>query len=115
MRVSVRLFAGLRERAGTDRLEVELPDAARVADVLAAMASTPVGALRDRECVVAVNREYANADAPVRAGDEVALVPPVSGGSGPVRHIRVTGDALDLAALADAVRDPRAGAVVLFE
>src|SRR5919202_1893840 len=118
MRVSVRLFAGLRERAGTDRLEVELPDDARVADVLAAMASTPVGALRDRECVVAVNREYASADEPVRAGDEVALVPPVSGGSGPahpVRHVRVTSEPLDVAALADAVRDPRAGGVVLFE
>jgi molybdopterin converting factor subunit 1 len=115
MRVSVRLFAGLRERAGTDRLEVELPDGARVADVLAAMASTPVGALRPRECVVAVNREYAGADAPVRAGDEVALVPPVSGGSGPVRRVRITAEPLDVAALADAVRDPRAGAVVLFE
>jgi MoaE-MoaD fusion protein len=113
--VSVRLFAGLRERAGTDRLEVELPDDARVADVLAAMASTPVGELRPRECVVAVNREYATADEPVRAGDEVALVPPVSGGGGPVRHVRITGEPLDLAALADAVRDPRAGAVVLFE
>jgi molybdopterin converting factor subunit 1 len=113
MRVSVRLFAGLRERAGTDRLEVELPDDARVADVLAAMASTPVGALRDRECVVAVNREYASADEPVRAGDEVALVPPVSGGA-PI-HARVTGAALDLGALAAAVRDPRAGAVVVFE
>jgi MoaE-MoaD fusion protein len=115
MRVSVRLFAGLRERAGTDRLEVELPDDARVADVLAAMASTPVGELRPRECVVAVNREYAGADEPVRAGDEVALVPPVSGGEGAVRRVRVTGEPLDLAALADAVRDPRAGAVVLFE
>jgi molybdopterin converting factor subunit 1 len=115
MRVHVRLFAGLRERAGTDRLDVELPDGARVADVLAAMASTPVGALRPRECVVAVNREYAGADEPVHAGDEVALVPPVSGGAGPVRHVRVTGDPLDLAALAAAVRDPRAGAVVLFE
>ncbi|MEN3280310.1 MAG: MoaE-MoaD fusion protein [Solirubrobacteraceae bacterium] len=113
MRVSVRLFAGLRERAGTDRLEVELPEDARVADVLAAMASTPVGALRDRECVVAVNREYASADEPVRAGDEVALVPPVSGGA-PI-HVRVTGEALDLTALAAAVRDPRAGAVVVFE
>jgi MoaE-MoaD fusion protein len=113
MRVSVRLFAGLRERAGTDRLEVELPDDARVKDVLAAMASTPVGALRDRECVVAVNREYAGADEPVRAGDEGALVPPVSGGS--QIHVRVTGEPLDLAALAAAVRDPRAGAVVLFE
>ena len=117
MQVSVRLFAGLRERAGTDRLDLELPDDARVADVLAAMAGTPVGALRPRECVVAVNREYANADEPVRAGDEVALVPPVSGGAllGVVRHVRVTGEPLDLAALAGAVRDPRAGAVVLFE
>jgi molybdopterin converting factor subunit 1 len=115
VRISVRLFAGLRERAGTDRLDVELPDGARVADVLAAMAATPVGALRPRECVVAVNREYADADAPVRAGDEVALVPPVSGGTGPVRCVRVTDQPLDLAALADAVRDPRAGAVVLFE
>src|SRR5918999_3640176 len=100
MVVSVRLFAGLRERAGTDRLEVELPDGARVADVLAAMAGTPVGELRPRECVVAVNREYAAADAPVRAGDEVALVPPVSGGAGgvagAVRHVRVTGEPLDL-------------------
>jgi MoaE-MoaD fusion protein len=113
--VSVRLFAGLRERAGTDRLQVELPEGARVADVLAAMAGTPVGELRPRECVVAVNREYADADAPVQAGDEVALVPPVSGGAGPVRRVRVTGQALDLEALADAVRDPRAGAVVLFE
>jgi MoaE-MoaD fusion protein len=115
MNVSVRLFAGLRERAGTDRLDVELPDGARVADVLAALASTPVGALRPRECVVAVNREYAAPDAPVRAGDEIALVPPVSGGSGPVRHVMVTDEPLDLAALAARVRDPRAGAVVLFE
>ena len=111
----VRLFAGLRERAGTDRLEVELPEGARVSDVLAAMAATPVGALRPRECVVAVNREYASPDEPVRAGDEIALVPPVSGGDDTVRRIRVTGEPLDLAALADAVRDPRAGAVVLFE
>jgi molybdopterin converting factor subunit 1 len=115
MRVSVRLFAGLRERAGTDRLEVELPDEASVADVLAAMADTPVGALRPRECVVAVNREYASADERVHAGDEVALVPPVSGGAGAVRRVRVTAEPLDLAAVADAVRDPRAGAVVLFE
>jgi molybdopterin converting factor subunit 1 len=113
--VSVRLFAGLRERAGTDRLDVELPEGAKVGDLLAAMAETPVGALRPRECVVAVNREYASADEPVNAGDEVALVPPVSGGAGPVRHIRITAEPLDLQALADAVRDPRAGGVVLFE
>ena len=63
MRVSVRLFAGLRERAGADRIEVELPDGARVGDLLAAMASTPVGALEPGQCVVALNRVYARPDA----------------------------------------------------
>jgi molybdopterin converting factor subunit 1 len=109
MVVSVRLFAGLRERAGRDRVEVELPDGAVVSDLLAAMDVAP------RSCVVAINREYADERAVVRAGDEVALVPPVSGGAGVVRAVRVTGEPLDLAALADAVRDPSAGAVVLFE
>jgi molybdopterin converting factor subunit 1 len=128
VRISVRLFAGLRERAGSDRVEVELPDGASVADLLAAMASTPVGALAPRSCIVALNREYAPADAVVGAGDEVALVPPVSGGAQDVvrspvsggaeeavRLVAVTGDALDLALVAAAVRDPRAGAVVCFE
>jgi MoaE-MoaD fusion protein len=109
MVVSVRLFAGLRERAGRDRVEVELPDGAVVSDLLAAMDVAP------RSCVVAINREYADEQAVVRPGDEVALVPPVSGGAGVVRAVRVTGERLDLAAVADAVRDPSAGAVVLFE
>ena len=111
MVVSVRLFAGLRERAGSERIEVELPEGATIADLLAAMELGP------RSCVAAVNREYAGPDTPIGAGDEVALVPPVSGGSDPgtVRRVRVTGEPLDLAALAAAVRDPRAGAVVLFE
>src|SRR5215218_9091488 len=110
MVVTVRLFAGLRERAGRDRVEVELPDGAVVSDLLAAMDVAP------RSCVVAINREYADERAPVRAGDEVALVPPVSGGApGVVRSVRVTAAPLDLAAVAAAVRDPTAGAVVLFE
>src|SRR5829696_8524768 len=109
MVVSVRLFAGLRERAGRDRVEVELPDGAVVSDLLAAMDVAP------RSCVVAINREYADEQAVVQPGDEVALVPPVSGGAGVVRAVRVTGERLDLAAVADAVRDPSAGAVVLFE
>jgi molybdopterin converting factor subunit 1 len=115
MTVSVRLFAGLRERAGTDRLDVELPDGATVGELLDALAGTPVGPIGPRQCVVAVNREYADAGQPIAAGDEVALVPPVSGGESPVRAIRVTAEALEVAALSAAVRDPRAGAVVLFE
>jgi molybdopterin converting factor subunit 1 len=113
--VSVRLFAGLRERAGSERIDVELPDGARVEDLLQALSGTPVGALRPGQCVVAINREYARADEHIGAGDEVALIPPVSGGQGPVRSVRVTAAPLDLATLAAAVRDPRAGAVVCFE
>jgi MoaE-MoaD fusion protein len=109
MLVSVRLFAALRERAGSDRVEVELPDGATVSDLLVAMGVAP------RSCVVAINREYAGEGEPVRAGDEVALVPPVSGGAGALRSVRVTAEPLDLAALAAAVRDPSAGAVVIFE
>jgi molybdopterin synthase catalytic subunit len=115
VRISVRLFAGLRERAGSDRVEVELPEGASVRDLLAAMGDTPVGALRPGQCVVALNREYARADERVGEGDEVALVPPVSGGDATVRRVRVTDEPLDLAALAAAVRDARAGAVVCFE
>jgi MoaE-MoaD fusion protein len=109
MVVSVRLFAGLRERAGSGRIEVELPDDATVGDLLAAMELAP------RSCVAAVNREYAAEHTRIAPGDEVALVPPVSGGDGAVRRVRVTSEALDVAAVAAAVRDPRAGAVVLFE
>jgi molybdopterin synthase catalytic subunit len=115
MKISVRLFAGLRERAGADHVEVELPDNARVGDLLAAMASTPVGELRPGQCVVALNREYAGVDERICPEYEVALIPPVSGGESPVRRVRVTGEPLDLAALSAAVRDPRAGAVVCFE
>ncbi len=109
MKVSVRLFAGLRERAGSQHVEVELPDGARVEDLLAAMGLAP------GQCVVAINREYAPASAELRVEDEIALIPPVSGGAGPVRGVRVTDEPLDVAAVSAAVRDPRAGAVVVFE
>ena len=109
MRITVRLFAGLRERAGSDRIELELPDDARAADVLAAMDLQP------GQCIVALDREYAGPDERVRADHEVALIPPVSGGASAVRLVEVTDAPLDLAAVAAAVRDPRAGAVVCFE
>src|SRR5215217_4855951 len=96
MVVSVRLFAGLRERAGAAHVDVELPEDATVADLLAALDLAP------RSCVAAINREYAAPGERIAPGDEVALVPPVSGGGGDdtVRRVRVTADALDLAALA---------------
>lgn len=107
--VRVRLFAALRERAGTDRLELELPDGARVADALAAVDGLAGGL----PLVLAVNREYAAPDQLLRPGDELAVVPPVSGGASSV-HTAVVGHVLSLDALVARVRDPRAGAVVTF-
>jgi molybdopterin synthase catalytic subunit len=110
MHVRVRLFAGLRERAGAAEVELELPEGAVVRDALAHMkeiaADTPV--------VMAVNQEYADADAPLHPGDELALIPPVSGGSVGALHARVTREPLSLEPLIERVRDPRAGAVVTF-
>jgi molybdopterin synthase catalytic subunit len=102
MAVTVRLFAGLRERAGWSRRELE---AATVADVWPALGlgDEPAGLL------YAVNREYAGRDLELRDGDEVALIPPVSGGA-----FRVTEEPLSLEAVAGEVADERAGAVATF-
>src|SRR2546423_7935029 len=112
MEVTVRLFAMLRERAGASEVTLELPDGARVSDALAELRDIAEGL----PLVMAVNREYAPEDQVLDAGDELALVPPVSGGSSAaVVHARVTGERLSLDAVTALVRDPRAGAVVTFQ
>jgi molybdopterin synthase catalytic subunit len=123
MTVRVRLFAALRERAGTGEVELELPEGARVGDALARLGDLAGGLA----LVMAVNREYADADVPLAPGDELALIPPVSGGAAPrgvlsggaapsriAPHVRVSAEPLALDAVAARVRDPRAGAVVAF-
>ena len=111
MEVTVRLFAQLRERAGTGELTLELPAGARVRDALDSLAEVTAGL----PVVMAVNREYADDDAPLSPDDELALVPPVSGGETVLVHVRVTADPLSVDALAGLVRNPAAGAVVVFE
>ena len=112
VQVTVRLFAVLRERAGAPELTLDLPDGARVRDALSELAALA----GDVPLVMAVNREYAPDDRVLDPGDELALIPPVSGGSvGAAPFVRVTGEPLSLEALAERVRDPRAGAVVTFQ
>jgi molybdopterin converting factor subunit 1 len=83
MFIDVRLFAVLRERAGRDSVTVEVPDGATVRDAIDAVAATPglADVMPRVSVVMAVNREYANDDAPLAEGDELALIPPVSGGA----------------------------------
>jgi MoaE-MoaD fusion protein len=110
MRVRVRLFAGLRERAGIARADLDLLDGARAVDVWDALAigERPAG------IAFAVNREYAAEDAALADGDEVALIPPVSGGSGDLATVTIGAGPLDLGALVERVADPGAGAISTF-
>jgi molybdopterin synthase catalytic subunit/molybdopterin converting factor small subunit len=103
VRVTVRLFAALRERAGWS--EQQLDGVERVADVWPALAlgEEPAGLL------YAVNREYAESDRALANGDEVALIPPVSGGA-----FRITADPLSLDAAVAEVGAERAGAIATF-
>ena len=105
MRVVVKLFAGLRERAGTGERPLELPEGALASDVWPelGLGEEPDGLL------YAVNREYAESGQPLAEGDEVALIPPVSGGA-----FVVTDDPLSLEAAVEQVTNDRAGAVATF-
>jgi molybdopterin synthase sulfur carrier subunit len=79
--ITVRLFARLREVAGTDVAAVRLPDEATVATLRQAIAEAmPEAAGLVARSAVAVNGEYATEERPVKPTDEVALIPPVSGG-----------------------------------
>jgi MoaE-MoaD fusion protein len=100
--VRVRLFAGLRERAGWSQREI---DAATVADVWRALelGDEPAGLL------YAVNKEYATPDRALADGDEVALIPPVSGGA-----FLLSDEPLSLDRVVDEVRDEQAGAIATF-
>ena len=105
MNVRVRLFAALRERAGSGSLELDLPDGAVVSDVWRALplGDEPPGIL------FAVNRAYAERAQPLEDGDEVALIPPVSGGS-----FKLSDAPLSIDAAVDEVRADDAGATATF-
>jgi molybdopterin converting factor subunit 1 len=82
MRVRVRLFARLRELAGTGETTVEVPAAATVRAVWEALvAAHPAAAAYEKSMSCAVNADYARMTTPVGEGDEVAFLPPVSGGA----------------------------------
>jgi molybdopterin synthase catalytic subunit/molybdopterin converting factor small subunit len=105
VRVVVRLFAGLREQAGAGRRELELGEGAVLGEVWPALdlGEEPAGLL------YAVNRVYADRGQRLEEGDEVALIPPVSGGA-----FRLTEGPVNLTSVVVAVVDERAGAIATF-
>jgi molybdopterin synthase catalytic subunit/molybdopterin converting factor small subunit len=105
MQVRVRLFAALRERAGTGEVALDLPDGAAVGDVWGAidLGSEPPGLLFAR------NRTYAERGEQLEDGDEVAVIPPVSGGS-----FRLSNEPLSIETAVDEVRREEAGGIATF-
>lgn len=114
MRLSVRLFASAREAVGSSKIDLELPRDANV--------GTLIGVLRNEypllatlpELVISVNYEYAPADRPLDERDEVALIPPVSGGAAEDARFAITEEELTTEAVSDLVRSPDCGAVTVF-
>jgi molybdopterin converting factor subunit 1 len=104
--IRVRLFAGLREQAGAGERTLEVPDGATVAAIWPAL-----GLKRDEPAglLYAVNKVYAESDRPLAEGDEVALIPPVSGGA-----FRLTEGPVNMTAVVVEVVDERAGAIATF-
>jgi molybdopterin converting factor subunit 1 len=82
MRIEVRLFAILRDRAGAGELRLELSDDATVADAVEQIGKTlpPLAPLLAR-AAFAVNQSYVDRPTPLHDGDELAIIPPVSGGA----------------------------------
>jgi MoaE-MoaD fusion protein len=103
MKVRVRLFAGLRERAGWSEREIEVDTLDQVWTALD-LGEEPAGLL------YAVNQEYADRDRELAEGDEVAVIPPVSGGA-----FRLVDGPLDLDAVIAEVADEGAGAIATFQ
>jgi len=114
--VRVRLFARLRELAGFEVESVEVPSGSTLADVYAALRRSHPGFEVEMESVrAALNQEFADWDELVSNGDEVAFIPPVSGGGNVVGVLfEVTTEPLDARRVEQAVAHPGAGAVCTF-
>lgn len=115
----VRLFASLKDRAGHNRVWVAVPEPMTVQGLTAAIAAAyPALAAALPSALVAVNQEFAFADTPLRPGDEIALFPPVSGGSGGEfpypTFFALTAEPVDLNAITAHLTRPEVGAIVFF-
>ena len=117
--VTLRLFAVYRERVGSDCIEVTLPDGATVDDALQCLAEAhPVTVPLLATTMVAVNQSYVERDHALQPGDEVALIPPVSGGldyPSPNPRMLITDEPLDAEKVTAMVANTANGGVVTFQ
>jgi molybdopterin converting factor subunit 1 len=116
--ITIKLFAMLKDRAGTDELHVPF-ERGTVADLLRAVSAQEprlVDLLSCGKILVAVNKEFAKPDAPVQSGDEVALMPPFSGGSTTNERVRIQREPFSIEREIESLKRTSAsiGAIVSF-
>jgi molybdopterin synthase catalytic subunit len=121
MRVRVLFFGMLKDRMGKSSDSLELPDGASIRDLLAHY-ETEVPRLKESlpALAVAVNQVYASPEAKLKAGDEVALLPPVSGGSAnetvqPARYALIVRNPIDSQQVLNSIKRGEDGAALVFE
>lgn len=114
MQVRILFFGMLKEFAGRGDDSVVLPDNATLADLLTKV-EKQVPRLKDLmpSIAMSVNEEYASPESKLSNGDEVALLPPVSGGSG--AHCKIVRDPISTQTILDQIKQPEDGAAVVFE
>ncbi len=111
VQITVKYFALMREQLGISEETLDLPAGSVVRDACAIVVAKlgDLGPLVDRSMIM-LNQEYVEPDHTLNEGDEVAIIPPVSGGG----HFRVHSDELDATRVASHVEDPGAGAIITF-
>jgi molybdopterin converting factor subunit 1 len=118
LKITIRLFANYSELLQKDKLTVELPDKSTVGDLRAYLHETlqGVSALLDKT-MIAVNREYADMTLTIHEGDEIALIPPVGGGSPEAlltQSCKITHNPLRIEEAYQLMEDTKNGGVVVF-
>jgi molybdopterin synthase catalytic subunit len=121
MKVRVLFFGIVKDLAGCSFEEINMPERATAADVIEHFQGRIAGLSEmTRSIAISINQEYAAIDTPLHAGDEIALLPPVSGGSGSgpnciKSQVRITHDRIDTFSILEQLKQPQDGAAVVFE
>ena len=115
MTIRVLFFGMLKDVVGKDSDSLDLPEPARLADVLNLYGARFPRMQNMRSSIaMSVNQEYAGPEARLKAGDEVALLPPVSGGSSSA-HCAIVRERIDTDGVVQQIKRPQDGAAVVFE
>jgi molybdopterin synthase catalytic subunit len=115
--IEIRLYASLKDKAGSGRIHVQLSEPATVVLLRAAIiTSHPMLADGLRSAIVSVNRNFAADDTPIQPTDELAIFPPVSGGSGLPHptYFALAAESPDLNAIHAHLRQAEVGAIITF-